>query len=187
MGKSSTPLSLRTGPSLIRRFFFAVASNFDLFGDPIPANHGGRGRPEHVPTVENRNRVNMLLAMGWSNERIAAALRVTLPTLRKHYFSELRYRAVARDRLDATLLMKAFQGVDKGRLGPFLKLVERNDLMNFGQTSRPVAAAPVEAETKPAKPAKLGKKEEALLAAHQPNTGSPMGELMARRQQGLNS
>ncbi|MBW7967563.1 hypothetical protein [Bradyrhizobium sp. BR 10261] len=162
-----------------------MAANFDLFGDPIPANHGGRGRPEHVPTIENRNRVNMLLAMGWSNERIAAALRVTLPTLRKHYFSELRYRAVARDRLDATLLMKAFEGVDKGRIGPFLKLVERNDLMNFGQTSRPRAAEPAPVETKPEKAPKLGKKEAALLAAQSPDAGSPMGELMARRQQGL--
>lgn len=167
--------------------FFVVAANFDLFGDPIPANHGGRGRPEHVPTIENRNRVNMLLAMGWSNERIAAALRVTLPTLRKHYFSELKYRAVARDRLDAVLLMKAFEAAEKGRLGPFLKLVERNDLMNFGQTSRPRVAETAAAEPKPEKAPKLGKKEEALLAAHQPNAGTPMGELMMRRQQGLNS
>ncbi|HEX7883150.1 MAG TPA: hypothetical protein VF499_10480 [Afipia sp.] len=160
-----------------------MTANFDLFGDPVPANHGGRGRPQHVPTQENRNRVNMLLAMGWNNERIAATLRVTLPTLRKHYFSELKYRAVARDRLDAVLLMKAFEGTEKGRLGPFLKLVERNDLMNFGQTSRPRTSQP--AETKPEKPAKVGKKEEALAAAHAPDVGSPMGELMARRQQSV--
>ena len=30
------------------------------------------------------------------------------------------------------------------------------------------------------KPQKIGKKEEAIIAAHQPDAGTPMGELMAR-------
>jgi hypothetical protein len=160
-----------------------VAEVFDLFGDPVPANFGGRGRPSHIPTQENRNRVNMLLAAGWSNERIAAALRVTMPTLRKHYFSELKYRDVARDRLDATLLMKAWDGVQKGNVSAirmFGHLLEQNDLMNFGQTRKPRAD---EAQAKPEKAPKLGKKEAALAAAHQPDVGTPLGELMARRQQ----
>jgi hypothetical protein len=79
---------------------------FDLFGDPVPSNWGQRGRPEHVPTQQNRNRVSMLVAAGWSNVRIAAALYITVPTLRKHYFSELHFRAVARDRLTANMLTK---------------------------------------------------------------------------------
>ena len=188
MVKSLQPPFPRTGPTAIGRFFFIVSENFDLFGDPVPANHGGRGRPQHVPTQENRNRVNMLLAAGWSNERIAGALRVTLPTLRKHYFSELKHRDVARDRLDATMLMKAWDGVQKGSVSAirqFGQLLERNDLMNFGQTSKPRAAASDD-ESKPAKAVKLGKKEEALLAAQQPDPGTPLGDLMARRQQGMN-
>ncbi|WP_316188313.1 MULTISPECIES: hypothetical protein [unclassified Bradyrhizobium] len=163
-----------------------MADNFDLFGDPIPANYGGKGRPPHIPTTENRNRVNMLLACGWSNERIAGAMRITEPTLRKHYFSELKSRDVARDRLNAALLMKGFEGVQKGNataIRLFLHLVERNDLMQFGQSLRP---ARIDRSEKAAKPAKLGKKEEALLAARQPDVGSPMGELMARRQQSMN-
>jgi hypothetical protein len=48
----------------------------------------------------------MLVAAGWSNVRIAAALYITVPTLRKHYFSELHFRAVARDRLTANMLTK---------------------------------------------------------------------------------
>jgi hypothetical protein len=163
-----------------------VTKNFDLFGDPVSANHGKRGRPEHVPTKENRNRVNMLLACGWSNERIAGSLRITEPTLRKHYFSELDHRAVARDRLNAALLMKGFEGVQSGSataIRLFLQLVERNDLMQYGQTPKPPSARKSE---KPAKPAKLGKKAEALAAAHQPDAGTAMGELMARRQQDMN-
>jgi hypothetical protein len=129
----------------------------------------------------------MLLACGWSNERIAGAMRITEPTLRKHYFSELRSREVARDRLNAALLMKGFEGVQKGNataIRLFLHLVERNDLMQFGQSLRPARVdKPAE---KVAKPAKLGKKEEALLAAQHPDVGTPMGELMARRQQSMN-
>lgn len=186
MGHSSRPSFPWTGLTLTHRFFFVVTDNFDLFGDPIPANHGGKGRPPHIPTTENRNRVNLLLACGWSNERIAGAMRVTEPTLRKHYFSELKHRAVARDRLNAALLMKGFDGVQKGNataIRLFLQLIERNDLMQYGQALPPAQA---DKPAKPAKLPKLGKKEEALLAAHQPDVGTPMGELMARRQQCIN-
>ena len=153
---------------------------FDLFGDPVPANWGERGRPEHIVTQQNRNRVSMLVALGWSNKRIAAALFVTQPTLRKHYFSELRFRDVARDRLNAELAMKLWEQVQTGNVGgikEFQKLLERNDLMQYGQTSQPRKA-----DGKPLKQVKLGKKEEALLAAQQPDTGTPLGELMALRQ-----
>lgn len=159
-----------------------MAEIFDLFGDPVPANWGMRGRPEHVASQQNRNKVSMLVALGWSNKRIAAALIVTLPTLRKHYFSELRYRDVARDRLDAGLAMKLWEQVQAGNVGAmkeFQKLLERNDLMLYGQAARPAKETPV-------KEPKLGKKEEARLAAHQPDVGTPMGELMARRQQSMN-
>ena len=126
----------------------------------------------------------MLLAFGWSNERIAAALRVTLPTLRKHYFSELKTRAVARDRVDLAVVMKTWDGVQKGSVAAirqFYSLLERNDLMSYGQTSRPNAAAAEKPAEAPA--AKLGKKEAATLAAQSPDVGTPLGELMARRQQ----
>jgi hypothetical protein len=44
--------------------------NLDLFGDPVPPNHGRRSRPAHIATRENRNKVLMLLALGWTNGRI---------------------------------------------------------------------------------------------------------------------
>ena len=130
--------------------------NIDLFGDPIPANWGKPGRPEHVPSQQNRNKVSMLVALGWSNARIAGALFVTVPTLRKHYFSELHYRAVARDRLDASLAMTLWQEVQKGNVGAvreFNRFIERNDLMLFGQTGR-------SDRVKKLKVPKLGKKQE---------------------------
>lgn len=149
---------------------------FDLFGDAVPANWGQRGRPEHVPTQQNRNRVSMLVACGWSNGRIASALFITQPTLRKHYFSELKFREVARDRLMAGMLTKHWELFQAGNVAAgkeFRDLLKENDLMLYGQTVQPPKAE---------KPPKLGKKEAALAAAQHPDTGSMLGDLMARRQ-----
>lgn len=150
----------------------------DLFGEPVPANWGLRGRPEHIATQQNRNRVSMLVAFGWSNKRIAAALFVTLPTLRKHYFSELKFREVARDRLNATLATKLWELFLAGNVAAgkeFRALMEQNDLMLYGQTAPP-------ADQSPAKEPKLGKKEAALVAANQPDRATTLGGLMAQRQ-----
>lgn len=151
----------------------------DLFGEAVPANWGERGRPQHIASQQNRNRVSMLVALGWSNARIAAALFVTLPTLRKHYFSELKFRDVARDRLNATMATKLWDLFMSGNVAAgkeFRDFIEKNDLMLYGQTERPA---------KP-KATKLGKKEEAALAAHQPDRGNRLGDLMARRQDPVN-
>lgn len=135
---------------------------FDLFGDPVPANWGQRGRPEHIPTQQNRNRVSMLVALGWSNPRIAAAMFVTLPTLRKHYFSELKYREVARDRLNANLATKLWALFMDGNVGAareFRKFMEVNDRMEL---ERSLAATP--ADNRPTE--RVGKKQlDARLAA----------------------
>ena len=156
----------------------------DLFGEPVPSNWGRRGRPEHAPNQKNRNRVSLLVALGWSNERIAAALYITQPTLRKHYFSELKFREVARDRLVAQLGVKLLDLINEGNVAAireFQKYMERNDLMVYGQTRKPEKQA-----DKPVKPEKVGKKAAALAAAQQPDVGTPLGELMARRQQTMN-
>ena len=155
-----------------------MAEIFDLFGDPVASGDGRRGRPPHLPTIQNRNKVNLLLALGWSNDRIAGALRITAPTLRRHYFSELRSRDVARDRLDlrrAEVLWREAEAGNVGAMKEFGRFLERNDLMLFGQVSRPQPAPSP-------KPAKLGKKEAALAAAQHPDAGSTLGQLIARRQ-----
>jgi hypothetical protein len=149
----------------------------DLFGEPVPANWGQRGRPEHIASQQNRNRVSMLVAWGWSNKRIASALFVTLPTLRKHYFSELKFREVARDRLLATMGTKYLELLMAGNVAAgkaLTEMTEKNDLMLYGQNQQPPKAE---------KPAKLGKKEAALAAAQQPDRSNSLGDRMARRQQ----
>lgn len=151
-----------------------LANNVDLFGDPIPASFGRRGRPEHVATQVNRDKVMMLLALGWSQERIAAALSIDGKTLRKNYRRELRFRHEQRDRLDASLAMMLWAQAREGNVAAmreFRSFVERNDLMLYGQSAPP---------EKP-KEVKLGKREAALLAAKHPDTGTTLGELIAQR------
>jgi hypothetical protein len=129
---------------------------FDLFGDPVPVNWGQRGRPEHIPTQQNRNRVSMLVALGWSNKRIAAALFVTLPTLRKHYFSELKFRDVARDRLNANLATKLWSLFMEGNVAAgkeFRKFLEVNDRMEL---ERAMGSQPPSTEKAPSE--RVGKK-----------------------------
>jgi len=71
-----------------------VSKILDVFGDPIPEGWGKRGRPQHVATQQNRNKVTMLLlALGWNNRRIAKSLSIAPPTLRKNYFRELKLSA----------------------------------------------------------------------------------------------
>jgi P27 family predicted phage terminase small subunit len=157
-------------------------ARYDLFGDLVPENWGERGRPAHIATQENRNRVSMLLAFGWSNERIAGAIGVTTPTLRKCYKAELKIREAARDRLEARtamLLWEQFQGGNPSAGREFRKLLERNDLMRFGQQRPPSGHGKGD---KPEKAIKLGKKDAARQAAHEPDPGTPLGELMAARQ-----
>ena len=48
-----------------------------------------RGRPEHEPTLEQRQTVEQMRAFGESEAIIAAAVGVSVPTLRKCYKPEL--------------------------------------------------------------------------------------------------
>lgn len=149
---------------------------FDLFGDPVPENRGKRGRPEHVPTQKNRNKVNMLLALGWGNDRIANALNITPPTLRKHYFFELRFRDAARDRMDAKLAITFWEQFESGNTGAgreFVRLVERND-MTFARRATPVPTPEPQGES--AK--KLGKKEALNREAQTGHEGTGWGALL---------
>lgn len=98
----------------------------------------------------------MLVAAGWSNARIAAALYITVPTLRKHYFSELHFRAVARDRLNANMMTKLFELFMAGNVAAgkeFRDLLRENDRMEF---ERGMAEQPKSEEEKAPR---LGKKQ----------------------------
>jgi predicted transcriptional regulator len=141
-----------------------MSENQNLFGWPMPEPRDA-GRPEHVPTDENRNKIMMMLVFGKTNAEIAKALGLSQPTLRKHYLQQLSQRKVARLQLDmqlwAALYEKAVAG-DVGANKELAKRVDRHDIAelasSFGaDTSRRRETAP--------KQEKLGKKEQALRDA----------------------
>jgi hypothetical protein len=153
-----------------------MSEKFDLFGDPIAEGHGKRGRPAHVPTDKNRSKVSMLLAFGWSNERIANALGITAPTLRKVYFRELKVRHEMRDRLDARIAEVLWIGVADGNVAAikeFRKVLERSDMMLAESALRPRRD-----QAAPPREPKLGKKETAALDARTGHEGTEWSSLL---------
>lgn len=130
----------------------------DLLGDPIPPNHGRRGRPQHVPTKESRNKIILLLAQGWTDARMAGAIGISLPTLKRHYFSELKVRDAARDRVEAIGLLSLWNMGREGNVAAMKEYFRRHDAA-MGD----VFADQVEKETR-----KLGKKEQTRLEAENP-------------------
>lgn len=113
----------------------------------------------------------VLAAFDKNEEQIAAALSITPPTLRKHYFRELRSRLEARQRLEGKALLALVNQVEKGNASAIDKLfkrLERHDLAT-GQTARPL---------KQSKAPKLGKKEQAVIDARSTDGKGAWGNLL---------
>jgi hypothetical protein len=140
-----------------------MAENLDLLGDPIPENWGGRGRPPHIPTVGNRNKVIVLLALEWDEAKIAASLGITKPTLKKHYFRELKVKEEARARLEAELVVGMAAKALGGDVPAYREVRRVLDKADVG-----AAHASFQSPRTPgAKSEKLGKKAERQAAAAQ--------------------
>lgn len=156
--------------------FFQMAENLSLFGWSIPEARDVAGRPEHEPSDENRMKIMLLLSLGETNKDIAAALGISQPTLRRHYFQLLSTRRIARKQLDATVWVKLYEKVlagDVSAIKEFNKKLDKHDVAelsaNFGG----------KAERKPAAPKKepaLGKKEIARLEAVNAADGTDWGD-----------
>lgn len=101
------------------------------------------------------------MAFDKNEEQIAAALGISPPTLRKHYFRELRAKLEARQRLEGKLLASLIGEVDKGNVSAVDKLfkrLDRHDLVS-GRIAMPTAKA---------KKPKPGKKEQQVEQANAP-------------------
>lgn len=135
----------------------------DLFGNPIPRTRDKAGRPEHEWTVENSNKINLIFATGGEPRDAAAVLGITMPTLRKHYFSELEQWRVARLRLKAAQLQRLHEEGAKGNVAAIKELFKQMDKGALAQLSERVANR----SGRPAqpKPPAIGKKEAAKHAA----------------------
>ncbi|QMV00153.1 hypothetical protein GHV40_01020 [Devosia sp. D6-9] len=137
-----------------------MSETLDLLGDPIPDGFGKRGRPEHRVTDEKRRLVMQLQAFDWSDTKIAAALSITPPTLRKHYFRELKAKAEARARVEGKLLASLMDQAEAGNvtaIDKYFKRLDRHDLKRLAEEQQ---------QSAPADRTKMGKKQQQLEAAH---------------------
>lgn len=108
--------------------------NFDLFGHPVREGFGNRGRPPYEPTEKDRNKVKLLLALGWVNSRIANAIGVSPATLKRYFRADMKERDAMRDRLDARRFEIALEQANAGNVTALRELgamIDRNDRMTI--------------------------------------------------------
>jgi hypothetical protein len=126
----------------------------------------------HEVTDDTRMRVTTLMAWGRSYKRIAAVLGITVPELKRLYRYELTRCGddaawVARDRVNVILARQ------------FLELFMDGNA-SAGCELRAMMQVSDETDV-PAPKTKFGKKERAKIEARKPDRSSPLGELVARR------
>ena len=131
------------------------------------------GRPRFKPTKAHRDDVELMKASGWSNERIAAQMKISRNTLESRFADELQYGA-DRVRLEN---LKYLRAAAKAKNASAIK--QLNDRLGMSATLRPDGGDLPEAEA--TKQPKIGKKERRQQEAEHPDTTTEMGDLMARR------
>jgi len=134
----------------------------DLFGDPILPRSEARGRPEHAWSLANSNKVLIAFARGLSVKEAATAIGVSVPTLRKHYFSEVAKRDAARVRMEMTQLSRLNDAAATGNVAAEKELFKRLDKAALADLAERVADR---GSAAPARAPKLGKKAAAQVAA----------------------
>ncbi|MGV6840576.1 MAG: hypothetical protein ACWA40_10325 [Planktomarina sp.] len=144
------------------------STSFDLFGNVVFDTPKTKGRPPFERTEENARKISMLLAMGWSNARIAGVIRdprtgksISVPTLKRYFRSELKVRDSARDQMMARQMMRVWEAAEGGNVGAervFMTLLEKNDLMQ--------AATKLDDQIQEKKPEAMGKKQIRAMAAN---------------------
>lgn len=138
-------------------------SETDLFGDPIVEPQEGRGRPEHRWTLKNSNKVLLAFARGRTPKEVALAIGVSVPTLRKHYFSELEQRQAAHLRFEATQLHRLNEAAKSGNVAAEKELMKAMEKARLEQLRDRVATRGERSAAAP----KMGKKEQRRAAANQ--------------------
>jgi hypothetical protein len=142
--------------------FFVADGDFDLFGLPMRKRREGRGRPEHEWTKENSNKINLLMAVGHEIKDIAAAIGVSVPTLRKHYFSELEGLRVAALRLTMHQLFRLNREAEGGNVAAEKALLAFTDRERTKIASAKVASRSKQPEAPKGKKAERAEKAKSV-------------------------
>ncbi|WP_100867094.1 hypothetical protein [Novosphingobium kunmingense] len=136
---------------------------FDLLGQPVPPNKGCKGRPQHVPTAENLEKAVLLYAQRKSDADVAAALGISIPTLKEHYFSTRELQAIRRNArafVEGELLARLNRDSLAGKTGATEKLLKRLDKAGLAALGERIKDRGKADKAKP-----LGKKEAQKQAA----------------------
>src|SRR5690606_36814981 len=105
----------------------------------IPEWKGKRGRPPYEVTERDRNKIKLLLALGWTITRMANAIDVSPATLKRYFRAELKERDAMRDRLDARRFEIAMEQANAGNVAALKelgKMIERSDMMGADERLR---------------------------------------------------
>lgn len=144
------------------------------------------------PTEQQRKQVEAFVGYGATEVEIAALLGMSKTTLRKHFAAELasghmKTNMRVAESLFAQAVGRPAQYDAAGRLLREEQKPVTTAAIFWAKTrmgwNENAYHLPTPSEPKPPK---LGKKEEAAIAAANPDTGTPMGNLMARRAGMLN-
>ena len=111
------------------------------------------GRPPYQPDAETAEKVCVLKAVGMSNEAISEAIGISVPTLVKNYSLEME---VAQAKTKAQIVLRLHEAAMEGSVPALRRMLDQVDMTPARKQPGP-------------KPAKLGKKEEADLAAQEPS------------------
>jgi len=128
-----------------------------------------------------RRSVEEQVACGVPHEQIAMSFSISRETLYKYFQDNLEH-GKARKRRE--LYAWIFKSAQKGNIGAQRKLVELVEAGLVAQDMLDRADDRKRAEDVEPKEPKLGKKDQALKDAKEPDLSTTLGELMAMRQRG---
>jgi hypothetical protein len=129
------------------------------------------GRKPYQPTKAQRKTVELWRGCGLSEQAMADSLGITRVTLRKHFKVEL---ATGAGRARAENLARLKKAAEGGSVAAIKYLDAKLIIAPSDFTAASIVAP------EPQKP-KLGKKEQAVIDAANPDTETMMGDLMAQR------
>lgn len=126
----------------------------DLFGNPVRASKGRRGRPALEISDEDRDAVEAALVKGYTNQRICEVMGISLPSLKRHFRASLQNRDNARERLQLALMASMARAAIEDRkpaaASKLLEMMRQDELL---ATEKRLAAV------KPKRPEPEGKKQ----------------------------
>ncbi len=149
----------------------------DLFGLPLRPKRG-RGRPAHVWTPENSNKVNLLFACGRKVEEVAEVLGITKPTFYKHYFNEVSRAGLAPLMLKARQLERLNTQAEAGNVAAekaLAAMVHAERLTTLQDRMSDAQDNSADRATRAVASPKMGKKDMAQLAAQSAGVGTEWG------------